>query len=307
MNEQSAYLAISREAMACEFEIRIPAGVYPNATGAALAALNEADAIEERFSYFSEESELTELNKIATEISFPVAEDLYELLSFAKQINGQTDGAFDVTGTPLWELWGFARRDASVPSNEQIKEALEAVGSDKMVLTPPDEVELLHPAAKVSLGSLGKGHALDLVAASLERAGIESFLIHAGGSSVTAMGNSFDLKEGWEVGIGHPTREGRLESVTLSNASLATSGGKNQFFIHRGKRLCHILNPRTGHPAMGCLSVTVRAPTARQADALATAFFVLGPEKTLAFLETSDEDLAVLMVLPDESIIRQGW
>jgi thiamine biosynthesis lipoprotein len=113
---------------------------------------------------------------------------------------------------------------------------------------------------------------------------------------------SADDTEGWTVALRHPLRhEQRLGEITLRDRALGTSGSGNQFFHFAGKRYGHVIDPRTGYPADGVLSATVLAPTAAQADALATAFFVMGPEDTLSFCQAHPE-LGALLVCPGEQI-----
>jgi len=119
------------------------------------------------------------------------------------------------------------------------------------------------------------------VMARLLDAGVPSALVHGGASSVRAIGGQgtpFSGRQSWPVGVRHPLRPGRrLATVQLENRALGTSGSGTQFFIERGRRLGHILDPRSGLPAEGVLSATVIAPTAAEADSLSTALYVLGP------------------------------
>jgi len=147
------------------------------------------------------------------------------------------------------------------------------------------------------LGSIGKGYALDRCAERMVEEDIHDFMIHGGQSSVLARGaTAGDPLGGWLVGVHHPLRHRkRLAEIRLRDRALATSGSEKQFFRYRGRRLSHILDPRTGRPAEGLLSVTVLAPTAVLADGLSTAFFVMGAEPTMAYCEARPE-LGVLLV-----------
>jgi thiamine biosynthesis lipoprotein len=152
---------------------------------------------------------------------------------------------------------------------------------------------------ELNLGSVGKGYALDRCAEILEAAGVVDFLIHGGQSSILARGGrhaSGDPRE-WCIALRHPLRaDRRLAELKMRHCGLGTSGSGQQFFYHRGRRYGHVLDPRSGVPAEGVLSATVLAPDAAEADALATAFFVLGVDATQAYCETRPE-LAVVFVL----------
>ena len=126
--------------------------------------------------------------------------------------------------------------------------------------------------------AIGKGDALDRIAARLQADGISDFLLHGGSSSVVAVGDQEEGSGlGWAVGIAHPTKpKRRLGGIWLRNRALATSGSGKQFFHHRGRRYGHVIDPRTGYPAGDLMSLTVIMESAADADACATGFFVAG-------------------------------
>jgi thiamine biosynthesis lipoprotein len=139
--------------------------------------------------------------------------------------------------------------------------------------------------------------------------GINDYLLHGGQSSVLARGSRGRFasaesaqREGWWIGLRHPLRPNqRMAEIRVLNRALATSGSAVQFFMHEGHRYGHILDPRSGWPAEGSLSVTVLAPTAAVADALSTAFYVLGREATLEFCRTRPE-IGLVQILPGAQI-----
>ncbi len=150
---------------------------------------------------------------------------------------------------------------------------------------------------EINLGSIGKGHALDRVAELLQREwNLSSALLHGGHSSVYAMGSEPGNNRGWAVGISHPWNpKRRLAVLRLRDRALGTSAATFQHLEHDGRKLGHILDPRTGWPAEGMASVSVTAPTAAAADALATAFFILGVDKARAYCEKHSEIGALLL------------
>ena len=299
-------ICVARDAMACEFEIRLDPRRFPQGTEAALDALDVVSELERRWSYFRADSEIARINAVGAEGPVAIPGDLFELLLLARRIWQETDGAFDVTSGRLAEVWGFSGRRGRVPDAEELSEAMTLVGGDLVELDAETRtVQLRKSGVKINLGSIGKGWAIDQVARALEEEGVETFLIHGGKSSVLARIGA-DVSSGtprpsrgpWEIGIAHPLREGvRLGTVLLKSRAVATSGSARQFFMHKGRRLGHVIDPRTGWPSDRVLSVTVLCPCAAEADALATGFFVLGPEEGEAFCR-GRADVGMVFVLP---------
>jgi thiamine biosynthesis lipoprotein len=311
-----AYLIrVSRRAMACEFEVCFSAGQYAHATETALEALDLVQALEDQMSVFKPTSEICQINRRAALEPVEVEPALFALLELAVQLHGQTSGAFDVTCAPLWEAWGFARRQGAVPDRQRLAEARRLVGSKLLELDAAKKtVRFLRPGVQLNLGGIGKGHALDRAAERLSQAGIADFLIHGGHSSVLARGypaarqgkSSKDPADGWTVGVRHPLQpDRRLTQLQLRDQALATSGSGAQSFVHEGRCYGHILDPRTGRPAEGVLLATAIAPNAALADALSTAFYVMGPQATREYCQGRPEIAALLVCpTPDGSGIR---
>jgi FAD:protein FMN transferase len=186
-----------------------------------------------------------------------------------------------------------------------LAEAQLNVGGRLVELDPARRtVRFRKPGVRINLGSIGKGHALDVCAERLQALGLADFLFHGGQSSVLARGWQRPAQpEGdqakpqfWEIGIRHPNHpDRRLGLVRLRDRALGTSSAQFQSFRVRGRRYGHILDPRSGWPAEGVLSTTVVAPQAAVADALSTAFFVMGPAKSLEYCQGHPEIGAVLI------------
>jgi thiamine biosynthesis lipoprotein len=296
---ESYLLHLSRRAMACEFQLLFNAGQYPQATEAAMEALDLVETLEEQMSVFRASSQLSRINREAADGPVPVEPRLLEILQLAQRIYAETAGAYDITSTSLWRAWGFARREGRVPTPEQLAEARRCVGGQFVQLDPEAQtVRFLQPGMELNLGSIGKGYALDRAAEQLLAAGVGDFLLHGGQSSVLARGSRLagTAPDGWTVGIHDPLRRGRrIGQLCLRDRALGTSGSANQSFRHRGRRYAHILDPRTGWPAEGVWSATVLAPTAAEADALSTAFFVMGADAAFRYCR-SRPDLAAVLV-----------
>jgi FAD:protein FMN transferase len=228
---------------------------------------------------------------------------MMEILVLAQEVARASGGAYDITSTALWETWGFARRSGTIPNDRQLDEARRLVGSHLLELDREClQVRFLEPGVRINLGSLGKGYALDRAAQSLLAAGIEHFVIHAGASSVVARGSRGATTAerpgpGWGVGLPSPLRpERRLAMFRLADRALGTSGSQAQSFWHNGKRYGHILDPRSGRPADRLVSATAIAPTAMMADALSTAFYVMGADKTLDYCRAHQDCGAVVFL-----------
>jgi thiamine biosynthesis lipoprotein len=161
---------------------------------------------------------------------------------------------------------------------------------------------------ELNLGSIGKGYALDRVGQLLAAAEIHDVLVHGGNSSVLARGSHGATPgQGWSVGVRNPLRpDHHLGEIRLRDRALATSGSGTQFFMHEGQRYGHILDPRTGWPAQEVLSATVIAPTAALAEALSTAFYVLGSKQAEAYCQQHAEISAILVCLPDPQIDKRS-
>jgi thiamine biosynthesis lipoprotein len=298
-------LVVGREAMACRFEVVFNVGEVPDATELGVAALDLVDEIEATISIYREESELSRLNAGAAAGWQPVSDELHGLLTLARELHGRTGGGFDIAAGALVRAWGFLRRQGRTPTDDELASALAASG---MRHVEPDaagrRMRFTRPGVEINPGAIGKGWAVDRASDALAAAGVPSMLVHGGQSSVRARGihgPALPGRRGWPVGLRHPLFPGRrLATIALEDRALGTSGSATQFFVDRGRRLGHILDPRTGRPAEGVLSATVIAPTAAVADALSTAAYVLG----VAGLETiapPGGDVAAILVLPGQS------
>mgnify|MGYP002623223936 CR=1 FL=1 len=291
----------ARTAMACEFQIFLTADHSPRAPEAALSALDLIDQLEDQLTVYRDHSEICQLNRQAASYPVEVESQLFALLKRCLLLYEETEGAFDITAGPLTRLWGFYKREGRLPGDEQLQQTLADIGSRHIQLDDTDTtVRFLQPGIELNLGGIGKGYALDRAAARLQSSGVDHFLLHGGRSSVLARGAKIPADpqaNPWTVGIGHPRRpDRRLGLLQLRDQAMSTSGTATQSFHHHGKRYGHILDPRTGWPAEGVLSVSVLSPDAATADALSTAFYVLGPEKTEAYCERHPEVAALVML-----------
>jgi thiamine biosynthesis lipoprotein len=295
-------LQFSRPAMACEFEISLNPREHAGGPSVAVEALDLVDHLEDQLSVYRDGSEVSRINRTAFDRPIQVEWRLFRLFQQAKLISSETAGAFDITTGALSKVWGFYRRQGRMPSPDEVMQALVGVGFQHLELDETRRtIRFLHAGCELNLGAIGKGYALDRCAETLRLAETPDFLVHGGNSSVLAGGSrSGRPKEhpGWLIGLRHPLRpEQRLAEFLLHNQALGTSGSGTQYFHHQGKRYAHIIDPRSGWPADKVLSATAIAPKASQADALSTAFYVLGVEGTKDYC-AAHPDVSALFTLP---------
>ena len=244
----------------------------------------EMAEIERKTSRYADSSDVSRLAYAAGKSRVPVSSETFGLLNTANRISEVSAGAFDVTIGALKIEWGFDSEVPGKPADEDIETVLSRVDF-RLVGLKDDGVLLAQTGMSIDLGGLAKGFIIDRAVEILQEQGIRAGIVDAGGDLRT-----FGFPPGrkkWRIGIRHPrSNEGALFGILeIGEASVATSGDYERYFIEDGRRYHHILNPKTGYPAGGCVSVTVVAENAVEADAYATAVFVLGPEQGMEFLD----------------------
>lgn len=298
--EASYLLRYSRRAMACDFEVILNAGQYPQHAEAALAALDLVEALEAQLSSYREQSEISRLNRTAAAAPIEVEPRLWQLFASAVEWSKQTGGAYDITAGPLSRVWGFMHRAGAVPAPERLAEALARVGSQHLLLDPVAwTARFAVPGMELNLGGIGKGYALDRCGEIFANMAVSDYLLHGGQSSLLARGSQASTPgSGWRVGICDPLRpHQRLTELWLKDRAISTSSAGLQHFVHQGRKYGHLLDPRTGWPAEGLLSVTVLATTAAEAEAFSTACYVLGLEESRRLCRDR-ADLAAVLIAP---------
>ena len=288
-------LRVNRQVMACRVEVVLP-GELSEQLPLARAALDEADRLEEIMTIFRETSELTRINRRAHEEPVEADAELFSLLVRSAEINAATEGAFDITSTPLSECWGFLRRQGRLPTEEAVAAARARVGMPLVELDPLNRtVRFRREGVALNLGAIGKGFALDRMGHFLRTNGVDHALISAGSSSILALGGTPDP---WEIDLRSVTTGERLAKLRVLNAAVGTSGTGEQFFEADGVRYGHVIDPRTGEPASGVLSASVIASSAALADALSTAFLIGGVRLAERYCAAHPGVLAI--VTPDD-------
>lgn len=272
--------------MGVGFRLTFYAASEAAAKAAADAAFRRIDALDDTLSDWEPESELSRLSSNAAGTWIPVSEDLGRILERAMAFASASGGAFDPTVGPLVKLWREARRTRVLPDAGRLAAARAAAGWRRLELdTGRRAVRLLVPGMSLDLGGIAKGFAADEALRVLAAHGIDAALCAAAGD--VAAGAPPPGTAGWRVGIAPafdpdapPERH-----LLLARAAVSTSGDAYQSVEIDGRRYSHIVDPRTGLGLTTRASVTVVAASGLEADALATAACVLGPDAGLALVD----------------------
>ncbi len=276
----------------------------------ALAAIAQAaeaiKKLEANLSSWKPNSDVSRLNERAGRGSVSVADDTFELLLVAKELSEKTQGTFDVTVGAVWDIWPFRNRHLEIPSQSDIDQHLRLVDAQSIELDVENRTAYLpQKGMKVNLGAIGKGFAAGLAIKKMKSLGIERAAVSAGGD-IYLLGEKNSGP--WVVELEHPRWPGRfLDRFVAADIAVATSGDAKQYLEKGGKRYSHILDPRTGWPVDDCQSVTIVTQSSTQADAFATAVYVMGPVDGMHWVEQRS-DLEALIVDKEGRIHRSsGW
>ena len=267
------------------------------------AAVAELERVEDLMTTWRP-SPLTRLNDAAGSGPVPAPLELAQIVARGRALHGLTEGAFDITFYAVGRLWDFKAPEPHLPDPEAIRAALPFVDAARVEVDPEAVTVSLPAGMAVGLGGIAKGYGVDRAMQALIDRGVKHAMVNAGGD-LKALG----LRDGqpWEIAVKHPRdRDRALAAIRLSNQCLVTSGDYERFFEIAGKRYHHIIDPRTGMPARGCMSASVIGYNAEMADALATACCVLGPERGKALIESLPRVEAILVGLDGEVTMTSG-
>ena len=258
--------------------------------------IEKMKSLEALMSTYKKDSEVSQINSLGKGQLKKVSPEVYEVIERAIYFSKITDGAFDITVSPLLKLWHFEEgKLKEIPSQEKINEALKSVGWQNIILSPEKEVGFTKQNMSIDLGGIATGYIVDKGITYLKEKGIKSALINAGGD-IYCLGEK-DKGELWNVGIRNPRKKNEtIGTLKLKDKGVTTSGDYEKFFILNGKRFCHIINPQIGYPVdNSVIQVTVVAGTCTDADVLATALMVIGKEKGLKLIENLKDTEAVII------------
>lgn len=259
-------------------------------------AFDKVFQIDEMMSDYDPNSLLSKVNREAFDKPISVDAALFEVLATAKAYSCLSDGAFDVTIGPVVQLWRKAKEDNTAPSPEAIAKAKTSVGHENLILDAENmTVQFAKDGMFLDLGGIAKGYAIDKATEILQAAGIKGAMVDIGGD-LRCFGTPANGKQHWLIGLQDPKNEGDiLLTLNMDNMAVATSGDYRRFVIIDDQKHSHIVNPATADSANDLSSVTLIAPTAIAADALATAVTVLGGEKGLELINKTEAAEAILI------------
>jgi thiamine biosynthesis lipoprotein len=267
------------------------------------AVIGEFSRIDHLMSTYKTDSELSAINRQAGLGPIRIGAELHGLIAQALTLSVTTGGAFDITYESVVYLYDF--RESRHPDANSIASRLDAIDYRAVQLdTEPRQVQFNKPGMRLNLGGIAKGYAVESGAAILRAAGIGPAVLTAGGDT-RVLGDR--RGQPWIVGIRNPRKEGSVVTrLPLVDEAISTSGDYERFFIEKGVRFHHIINPATGMPSIGVHSATVVGPDATITDALSTAIFVLGVERGLAIIETLPAYEAVVVDHKGELFYSDG-
>jgi len=279
---ESGLLRARQMLMGTYFDIQVASADEAAAEVAMRAAFAEVARVEELLSEWRETSEISEVNRRAGERPAPVGPELLEVVEQSARLSKLTGGAFDISFAACGGLWSF--REGRVPADAALDDCLTRVDYRQVVIQRErSTIYLPREGMRIGIAGIGKGYGVDRAAEVLEAAGFTDYIVDGGGD-IRVRGAKPDGD--WTVGIQDPHRRDRLwATLAVGHGSIVTSGDYQQFFDRDGVRYHHILDPSTGRPARRSQAVTVLAPSAAEADALATGLFVMGSDDGLALVE----------------------
>jgi thiamine biosynthesis lipoprotein len=246
-------------------------------------AFEEVRRLDHLLSNYKPESEWSKINREAADHPVAVSKELFDLLAACAEYSRLSEGAFDITVGPLMKIWGFYKDTGHLPQPGEVAQGLARIGYRNMVLNPANHtVFFMKKGLNLDPGGVGKGYAVDKMVEILRKDGIKSALISGSGSSIYCLGTP-PGEPGWRIEIKDPRNELRMATeVTLKDNSLSTSGSYEKFFVAEGRTYSHIMDPRTGYPSQGTLSVSVIAPRTLDSEVWAKPYFINGRRWTAA-------------------------
>jgi thiamine biosynthesis lipoprotein len=280
-------------------------------------AFAELKKVDKLMSDYKSDSEISEVNRDAFKRAVKVSAPTFKVLQKSIEFSRFSEGAFDITIAPLTELWRSAAEVNSVPTEAELAVTRSKVGYEKLFLDANEmAVRFAVEGMRLDLGGIAKGYAIDRAIEAMQAGGAAGGMVDVGGD-IRCFGLPPKGKKTWRIGLQNPAEPDSDEEtlaggpdqvlmvLKLTNAAIATSGGYRRFVLVEGKKYSHIKDRVTGASAEGMSSVTIISQRAINADALATAVSVMGPEKGLALIEKTPQTEAILITSsPNYKLIK---
>jgi thiamine biosynthesis lipoprotein len=268
------------------------------------AAFERLRYVDETMSDYNPESELSQVNRDALAKSVEINDHLFEVLSAAVEYSKKSGGAFDVTIGPVVDLWRRAGENKQKPTEEALAEAKSKVGYEKLVLDGENKtVKFAVEGMRLDLGAIAKGYAIDMAVEAMKKSGAIGGMVDVGGD-IRCFGKPKAGNKCWLIGLQDPAAQGNLLlKLEMLDTAMATSGDYQRFVLIEGQKFSHIFDPALSTSAEKLSSVTIIAPTAMQADILATTVSVIGKEKGLKLIESTPDAEAIIIPADSEKNI----
>jgi thiamine biosynthesis lipoprotein len=257
--------------------------------------------ISRQMSTWEKESEISRFNHSNSTEPFETSIDFATVVQRALKLSQSTGGAFDPTLQPLLNLWGFGSEGTKqqIPADTEIAKAKALTGWRKLKVIPPSSLKKSIPELSLDLGAIAKGYGVDALGKVLSQAGATNWFVEIGGEVIVQGLNPAGVP--WRVGIQYPTTnpmDTRLQGILhITTGAVATSGTYRNYIEQDGVLYSHILDPRSGRAVLSnTASVTVFTTHCMDADGIATALFVMGPDEGLAWVEKHTEVEAMFLV-----------
>ena len=291
--------------MGSDFEITVVENNFADANYFIDLAIKEISRIESLISSWDKNSQTSLINNSAGIKPVQVDKELFDLIYRSIRISDLTQGAFDISYASMDKLWYFDKEMKKLPTSQQIAQSVSKVGFQNIVLDEKERtVFLKQKGMKIGFGAIGKGYAADKAKDILIENNVRSGIINASGD-LTAWGQK-PSGEDWMVAIVNPLNKTKVFSwLPIKNSSIVTSGNYEKFINIDGKFYSHIIDPRTGYPSEGILSVTIISEKAELADALATSVFVLGTDIGIDMINQL-KNVDCIIINSDNKIIKSN-
>ena len=291
--------------MGSRFDISVVASDSIDGHKYITSAIDEITRIENLISSWDYKSQTSLINNSAGITPVKVDLELFQLIERALKISKLTNGAFDISYASMDKIWKFDGSMTTMPSEEAIKKSVEKVGYENIILDAANQTVFLKlKGMKIGFGAIGKGYAADKAKALLINQGVSAGIINASGD-LNTWGTQPNGKD-WMVAIVNPLNKEKVFSwMPVKNSAVVTSGNYEKYIRFNNVLYTHIIDPRTGYPATGILSVTIFTQNAELADALATSVFVMGEEAGLDFINQL-KGVECIIVNKDNKIVSSS-
>ncbi len=257
--------------------------------------VSEIKRIESLLSEYQMDTTTSRINQQISGKSLKVEEEVFHIIKRSQEITRLTEGCFDITASGLKKIYPFKNKRFEFPTQEVVEHALLNVGVHQLILNEHDlSVKKRNSNVYISFNAIGKGYASDRVKELWMSMGIRSGFVNASGD-LCGFGTKVDGSY-WKIGIADPDDKKKpLLFIPILNQAVATSGDYEEYFIYKGERYSHNINPKTGWPLKGVKSVSIVSPSAELSDALATAVYVMGVRDGMRFVNQLPHTHAIII------------